>query len=93
MVPKGGFVLVDVCPDRKLLVVVQFGILPKNIFHSLKAVRAGVPSETPFFKSHKTKDYTIRKVFRIAEQASRLASLNDFPVDLSTPNYTGSLRS
>lgn len=93
MVPKGGFILVDVCPDRKLLGVVQFGILPKTVSHSLKAGRARFPSETPFFKSHKTKDYTIRKVFRLAEQASKLASFSDFPVNLSTPNSAGSLRS
>lgn len=59
MVPKGGFILVDVCPDRKLPGVVQLGILPKNIFHGLKAVRAGFPSETPFFKSHTAKDYRV----------------------------------
>jgi len=47
MVPKGALVLVDVCPDRKLIGVVQLGILPKKFLRSLKVVRARFPSETP----------------------------------------------
>lgn len=82
-VPGGGFVLVDV--------VVGLGMSPKNIFHSLKAARAALPSESPIFKSHKPKVYTVRKDFRIAEQGTILAHLNDFLVDPSTLNYTGSL--